>query len=162
MNAKRNAEKHQARERQIGEESPERLLGYFPFKSINDGLGVKRWIDLMQSVAGFRFNVYDMIASLVYARLVQPCSKARTYDEVLPRLYEPVSFSLNQLYDGLEYIGQEYEKIIEIYNEAVAARYKLDTAHTYFDCTNFYFEIDREDDFRPPVPGWAVVTILES
>ena len=153
MNAKLKKEKQQARERQIGEESPERLLGYFPFKNINDGLSVKRWIDLMQSVTGFRFNVYDMIASLIYARVVQPCSKARTYDEVLPRLYEPVTFSLNQLYDGLEYIGQEYEKIIEIYNEAVASKYKMDTAHTYFDCTNFYFEIDREDDFRRKGPS---------
>lgn len=26
--------------------------------------------------------------------------------------------------------------------------YQFDTSHTYFDCTNFYFEIDREDDFR--------------
>ena len=26
--------------------------------------------------------------------------------------------------------------------------YKFDTSHTYFDCTNFYFEIDKEDDFR--------------
>lgn len=153
MNAKRKEEKQRIQERQIGEESPERLLGYFPFKNINDGLCVKRWIDIMQRVTGFRFNVYDMIASLIYARLVQPCSKARTYDEVLPRLYEPVSFSLNQLYDGLEYIGQEYEKIIEIYNEAVASKYKLDTTHTYFDCTNFYFEIDREDDFRRKGPS---------
>lgn len=153
MNAKRKEEKQRVQERQIGEESPERLLGYFPFKNINDGLCIKRWIDIMQSVTGFRFNVYEMIASLIYARLVQPCSKARTYDEVLPRLYEPVSFSLNQLYDGLEYIGQEYEKIIEIYNEAVASKYKLDTAHTYFDCTNFYFEIDKEDDFRRKGPS---------
>ena len=26
--------------------------------------------------------------------------------------------------------------------------YSFDTSRIYFDCTNFYFEIDREDDFR--------------
>ncbi len=32
-------------------------------------------------------------------------------------------------------------------------KYKFDTSHTYFDCTNFYFEIDREDDFRRKGPS---------
>ena len=31
--------------------------------------------------------------------------------------------------------------------------YPLDTVHTYFDCTNFYFEIDKEDDFRLKGPS---------
>jgi len=109
MNAKQKEEKRKEKKRQIAEESPERFLGYFPIKNIHDGLHVKRWIDLMQSVTGFRFNVYDLIASLVYSRIVMPCSKLKTCEEVLPRLYEG-SFSLDQIYDGLEYIGQEYEK----------------------------------------------------
>lgn len=153
MNAERRQKKQADKTRLISEESPERFLGYFPFKDLNDGLLVKRWIDLLQSVTDFRFNVYDMLSALIYSRLVMPCSKAKTYDEVLPRLYEEPSFSLNQLYDGLEYIGQEYEKIIEIYNHQLAAKYPFDTSHTYFDCTNFYFEIDREDDFRKKGPS---------
>ena len=69
----------------------------------------------MQTATDFRFNVFDMMSALVYARLVQPCSKSKTYDEVIPKLFDSYVFSLNQLYDGLEYIGCEYEKIIEIY-----------------------------------------------
>ena len=94
-----------------------------------------------------------MMSALVYARLVHPCSKSRTYDEVIPKLFESYDFSLNQLYDGLEYIGCEYEKVIEIYNHQIQQKYGFDTAHTYFDCTNFYFEIDREDDFRKKGPS---------
>ena len=71
-----------------------------------------------------------MMSSLVYARLVCPCSKYKTYDEILPSLYEESSFSLDQLYDGLEYIGREYEKIIEIYGYAVASKYKIETKRT--------------------------------
>ena len=88
-------------------------------KNINDKLSVKKYIDLMQTATDFRFNVFDMISALVYARLVQPCSKSKTYDEVIPKLFESYDFSLNQLYDGLEYIGCEYEKIIEIYNHQI-------------------------------------------
>ena len=49
--------------------------------------------------------------------------------------------------------GKEYEKIIEIYNHQISQQYKFDTKHTYFDCTNFYFEIDKEDDFRKKGPS---------
>lgn len=148
MNAERNERKAIEKKRLISNESPERFLGYFPMKNINDSLGSKKWIDLLQSVTDFRFNVYDLISSLVYSRLVMPCSKSKTHDDVIPRLAEDYSFSLNQIYDGLEYIGQEYEKIIEIYNHQISEKYSFNTSHTYFDCTNFYFEIDKEDDFR--------------
>lgn len=139
--------------KQISDDSPEKLIGYFPLKNINDKLSVKKYIDLMQTATDFRFNVFDMLSALVYARLVQPCSKSKTYDEVIPKLFETYVFSLNQLYDGLEYIGCEYEKIIEIYNHQLQQMYKFDSSHTYFDCTNFYFEIDREDDFRKKGPS---------
>ena len=145
--------KTESKSKQISEDSPEKLIGYFPFKNINDKLGVKKYIDLMQTATDFRFNVFDMISALVYARLVQPCSKAKTYDEVIPKLFESYDFSLSQLYDGLEYIGCEYEKIIEIYNHQLQQMYKFDTSHTYFDCTNFYCEIEKEDDFRKKGPS---------
>jgi len=97
--------------------------------------------------------VFDMMSALVYARLVHPCSKSKTYEEILPKLYDSYDFSLNQLYDGLEYIGCEYEKIIEIYNHQIQQLYQFDTSHMYFDCTNFYFEIDKEDSFRKKGPS---------
>lgn len=153
LNQEFQASKKAKKAQQISDESPEKLLGYFPMKNINDKLSVKKYIDLMQTATDFRFNVFDMMSSLVYARLVQPCSKSKTFDEVIPKLFDSYDYSLNQLYDGLEYIGCEYEKIIEIYNHQIGLLYKFDTSHTYFDCTNFYFEIDKEDDFRKKGPS---------
>lgn len=112
----RREERNSAREKQISDESPEMLLGYFPLKNINDSLAVKKYLDLMQSVTGYKFNVFSLISALIYSRAVFPCSKSKTFEEVIPRLFEPFHFSLNQLYSCLEYIGSEYEKIIEIYN----------------------------------------------
>lgn len=153
LNEEFHAEKNAKRIQKISDETPEKFLGYFPLKNINDDLSVKKYIDLMQTSTDFRFNVYDMMSSLVYSRMVCPRSKSKTFDEVLPKLYEKNDFSLNQLYSGLEYIGNEYEKIIEIYNHQIAQKYCFDTSHTYFDCTNFYFEIDREDDLRRKGPS---------
>jgi len=153
LNQELKAAKDAKKVRQISDDSPEKLIGYFPMKNINDQLSVKKYIDLMQTATDFRFNVFDMVSALVYARLVHPCSKSKTYDEVIPKLFDSYEFSLNQLYDGLEYIGCEYEKIIEIYNHQIKQMYSFDTSHTYFDCTNFYFEIDKEDSFRKKGPS---------
>lgn len=153
LNNKKKEEKNTDTVRQISDETPEKFLGYFPLKNINDSLAVKPYLDLMQSVTGFQFNIYSLLSSLVYARAVHPCSKHRTYDEILPKLCDKCDFSLNQLYSGLEYIGSEYEKIIEIYNHQIDRKFPFDTSHTYFDCTNFYFEIDREDNLRKKGPS---------
>lgn len=153
LNQELKKKKQDEKARQISEESPEKLLGYFPLKNLCDSLRCKNYIDLMQTATGFRFNIFDMISALVYTRVVHPCSKLKTYIEVIPKLFEKYDFSLDQLYSGLGYIGSEYEKIIEIFNHQVALKYPFDTSHNYFDCTNFYFEIDREDDFRLKGPS---------
>ena len=153
LNQELRKKKQDEKARKISEESPEKLLGYFPLKNLCDSLRCKNYIDLMQTATSFRFNVFDMMTALVYARVVHPCSKLKTYIEVIPKLFEKYDFSLDQLYSGLGYIGSEYEKIIEIFNHQVALKYPFDTSHSYFDCTNFYFEIDREDDFRLKGPS---------
>ena len=153
LNQEYKKKKQAEKERKISEESPERLLGYFPLKNLNDSLGCKKYIDLMQSATHFRFNIFDMMSDLIYARVVHPCSKLKTYWEVIPKLFGKHAFSLDQIYSGLEYIGSEYEKIIEIFNHQVALKYPFDTSHSYFDCTNFYFEIDKEDHFRLKGPS---------
>lgn len=86
---------------------------------------------------------------LIYARCVKPCSKYRTFHEVIPYLYGDMpGFSYDQLLTALGIMGDEYEKIVEIFTRRVSERYGLSTSKTYFDCTNFYFEIDRESDIQ--------------
>lgn len=153
LNQEYKKKKQAEKERKISEESPEKLLGYFPLKNLNDSLGCKKYIDLMQTATHFRFNIFDMMSDLIYARVVHPCSKLKTYWEVIPKLFGKHAFSLDQIYSGLEYIGSEYEKVIEIFNHQMALKYPFDTSHSYFDCTNFYFEIDKEDHFRLKGPS---------
>ena len=108
----------------------------------------------MQTATSFRFNIFDMMSALIYARAVHPCSKLKTvYRSYFRNCLKNHDFSLNQIYSGLGYIGSEYEKIIEIFNHQVSQKYPFDTSHSYFDCTNFYFEIDKEDEFRLKGPS---------
>ncbi len=77
LNQKCKQKKQAEKEQHISDVSPEKHLGYFSFKNINDSLGCKRFIDLMQTATNFRFNIFDMMSALIYARTVHPCSKSK-------------------------------------------------------------------------------------
>ena len=139
--------------RKISGKSPNLYMGYFPLKSILDKLQIKKYVDYFKLTNDFEYDLYELLSSLVYARAVNPCSKYRTFHEVLPELYEPVNYSYDQLLDGLSFLGNNYEKFVEIFTVQVNKVFGLDVSRTYFDCTNFYFEIDREDDFRRKGPS---------
>jgi len=133
--------------------SPLLYLGYFPLKGIIDKLKVKKWVDYFKLTIDFEFDLFELLSSLIYARCVNPCSKLRTFHEVLPNLYDSYNYSYDQLLDGLSFLGTNYLKFVEIFTTSTAEVYGIDTSKTYFDCTNFYFEIDREDDFRRNGPS---------
>ena len=137
----------------ISNKSPLLHLGYFPLKSIMEKLEIKKYVDYFKLTCDFKFDLYELLSSLVYARCVHPCSKLRTFHEVLPNLFDTYDYSYDQLLDGLCFIGTNYIKFVEIFTANVKGVYGIETSKTYFDCTNFYFEIDREDDFRRKGPS---------
>ena len=57
-------------------------------------------------------------------------------------------YSYDQLLEGVGFMGENYEKFVELFTAQTSEKYGIDTSTSYFDCTNFYFEIDREYDFR--------------
>lgn len=149
-----NLEKKQDNYRKISEVSPIRHLGYFPLKAIMDKLKIKPIIDLFNKYGvNFDFDLYDILTSLVYARAVCPCSKHKTFHDIIPNLFQEYNFSYDQLLEGLGYYGNDYEKFVSMFYEQVKKAYGYSTDITYFDCTNFYFEIDKEDDFRKKGPS---------
>ena len=148
-----NMECKQDKIKKITSVSPRRHLGYFPLKSILENLDIKKFIDLYKFTTDYEFDLYEVLSLLVYARCVSPCSKYKTYYEILPQLHIPYSFNYNQLLSALAFYGNDYEKIVELFTSRVKDKYSIDTDVTYFDCTNFYFEIDREDDFRRKGPS---------
>jgi len=152
MNEQLNLSKQKDREKQISS-SPERHVGYFLLKAVLDSLHVSNYLNFLQIPRNFQFRIAHLIEALTYCRVTEPCSKSKTFYEVLPSLYDSYDLSYDQILDGIEYIGSEYEKIIEIFNHQINLKYPFDTSTTYFDCTNFYFEIDKEDDFRKKGPS---------
>lgn len=130
----------------------EQYAGHFLLHSLMTELNVKETIDILASPMRFQFSVYDMLAQLIYARAIAPCSKSKTVSSVFPHLYNSVPISEDQVYDGCAFIGASYKKYIELFNHCYEQHYHREFRNVFFDCTNYYFEIDRpaEDKQKGP------------
>lgn len=117
-------------------------LGHFLLHTLLEELNVREVIDILAAQMRFQFSVYDMIAQLIFSRVICPCSKSRTASAVFPHLYGSSPISEDQVYDGLSFIGESYKKYIELFNHCYEQHYQRDFSNVFFDCTNYYFEID--------------------
>ena len=134
--------------RKISDVSPIFHLGYFPLKSLLEKMHIQKYVDYFKLTNDFNYDLYELLSSLIFARAVQPCSKYKTFHEVLPTLYDTVSYSYDQLLNGLSFLGNDYEKFVELFTVQTNQYFGMDTSHTYFDCTNFYFEISEGRKLR--------------
>ena len=127
-------------------------LGHFLLHTLLEELNVKEVIDILSAQMRFQFNIYDMVAQLIFARVIYPCSKSKTVSTVFPHLYNSSPISEDQVYDGLAFIGESYKKYIELFNHCYEQHYQRDFSNVFFYCTNYYFEIDLpcEDKQKSP------------
>lgn len=152
LNKKVKKEKEELSIKKIGE-SPVKNLGYFLIKGLFNKLGVKFHLDLLDKIENETLSTYNYLLNMVSARIINPCSKIKTFEEVLPTLFEQYNISKDQIYDKLGFVGDNYSRILEVFNEFYNKKYTRKTSNVYFDCTNYYFEIDAEDNLRKKGPS---------
>lgn len=155
LNAALRDKEEKDKAKKIASISPEKNVGYFVLKAVANGLvNFEKSVRVYSGQRQFQFDVYETMMSLVYARVVSPASKLKTHTETLPCLFEKGSnASYTQILECCEYVGEEYKRIIHYLTNEVKLIHGMDCSKTYFDCTNFYFEIDREDELRRKGPS---------
>lgn len=135
------------------DEIVEKNAGYFLLSSLIEELGVREVIDILSSVQQYQFSVYDMLTQLIYSRAIEPCSKSKTVSSVFPLLFNHSPISEDQVYDGLFFVGSSYEKYIELFNHQYEGFFPRNLDTCFFDCTNYYFEIDLPKEDRQKGPS---------
>lgn len=150
---KLNDELKENSSKQIGDIPPTKNLGFFLVKAMFDKLGLDDHIRFASSNKKFQFDLADFIKTITYAQIINPGSKLKAFEKVIPSLFGSYSYSYDQILETIDYLGQDYESFIEILNHHINKQYKRKTKNTYFDCTNYYFEIDEEDDLRRKGPS---------
>ena len=141
------------RVKQVGENSVTKNLGYFLIKAVIDGLDVDQIMNTFTQQKHFKFKMSEFVRAMIYAQIANPGSKLKAYEKVIPNLYGVQTFSYDQILDGIEYIGQDYTKYIELFNQQINELWGRQTDVNFFDCTNYYFEIDLEDEMRRKGPS---------
>jgi len=138
---------------QITESSASKNLGCFVLHSMFDILDWNHDLKLMTQNKKFHFDLDDFIKVMVYAQVINPGSKLNAFENVIPNIYNAQKYSYDQILDGIKYIGMDYPKFIELLNHHINKLIKRETSKVYFDCTNYYFEIDLEDNLRKKGPS---------
>lgn len=141
------------KEKQIGDISAQTNVGYFLPKSMFDFLDMDRHLNIVASSFKCHYHFSDLFKNLVYAQIIGPGSKHYLYDKTIPSLHGADKYSYDQILDCINFIGSDFHKYIEVLNYHIQNKYSRNFNHCYFDCTNYYFEIDEEDDFRKKGPS---------
>lgn len=155
MNAELAIKEKRERAIKIGKTSPKRYIGYFVLKGIANALPLfEKTVRALSEKRQFQYDVYEMMMALVYARAIFPASKKKTHDSILPQLFEKIDEnSYSQVLSCCEFIGSDYPKYVSCLTNAIKNTYGICCDETYFDCTNFYFEVDKEDSLRKKGPS---------
>ena len=140
-------------EKQIGQSSTLKNIGFFLPKAMFDLLNMDRHLNIVASSYKSHYVFSEFFRTLTYAQIVGPGSKQYLFDRIIPSLYSVKQYSYDQILDGLNFIGSDFHKYIEILNYHIAKNYKRNLNIGLFDCTNYYFEIDDEDEYRRKGPS---------
>lgn len=95
----------------------------------------------------FKYDFNAILTDLIFARILSPSSKLASY-EYCQSLLEPPKYSLQDVYRSLSVIAEESDFIqSELYKNSNFL-HPRNNRILYYDCTNYYFEIEEESDSK--------------
>lgn len=122
-------------------------VGYLFLQELCTQLRLDKVCRTIKSRHKFKYDLNAILTDLVYARILSPASKLASYEYCLS-LLEPPKYSLQDVYRSLSVIAGESDFIqSELYKNSNFL-YPRNDRVLYYDCTNYYFEIEEEDDLR--------------
>ena len=122
-------------------------LGYAAILKLYHGLELDDFFKNRSRNKNFKYNTNSIMILLVISRLLSPGSKKKAYLQ-RERYFERFNFSLEDLYRALSHFATLEIDLQKYLNEKVMQKYGRNTKTIYYDVTNFYFEIDKADEFR--------------
>ncbi len=122
-------------------------LGYAAILKIYHELELDKFFINKQRHKEFEYDTNAMMILLVISRLLNPCSKKKTYNEK-DKYFERFDFTIKDIYRGLTYISKISNETQKYMHEKITIKYGRDTSLIYYDITNYYFEIDKQDNLR--------------
>ena len=121
--------------------------GYLFLQDIYYKLGLHTICHSISNKYQFQYDLNQILSRLVYSRIIYPSSKLKTMN-LSQNFIEPPDFSYNDILRALEVIAKESDFIqSELYKNSLKFLKRNDKI-LYYDCTNYFFEIEEESNLR--------------
>mgnify|MGYP000871436341 FL=1 len=121
--------------------------GYLFLQQLYHQLGLHKICNVISDKYKFTYNLDSILSRLIYGRILFPSSKLNTLQESKSLLEQP-DFELQHVYRALEVIAKETDFIqSELYENSLSVSKRNDRV-LYYDCTNYFFEIEQEDGLK--------------
>ena len=122
-------------------------VGYLFLEKLYNQLKFKDICNDISNKYKFKFDLNEILSYLVYARIIYPSSKLETFKQCQNFIKQP-TFKLHDEYRALSYIADNMDFIQESMFNNSKKIINRNAKVIYYDCTNYFFEIDNEDDLR--------------
>ena len=121
--------------------------GYLFLQKIYYDLGINDICNNIKDKYQFHYDLNNILSNLIYSRIIYPSSKLKTLEASKNFLEQP-NFTYNDILRSLEVLAKESDYIqTGLYKNSLKYSKRNDKV-LFYDCTNYYFEIEEEDDFR--------------
>jgi len=129
--------------------------GYIAILKFFYDLGLDRFLINRKQRTKIEHNTSAVMKLLVISRILSPCSKKKAFDE-RGRYFDfdkEIGFDLKDIYRSLSHFAKLAKDIQLLIHDRITKNYGRNTDLIYYDVTNFYFEIDMEDELRKKGPS---------
>ena len=121
--------------------------GYLFLQSVYYGLQLNKTCRKLRNKYKFQYDINAILSDLIYARVLEPTSKRSSFLTASEFMEKP-TYKLHDVYRALDVLGTECDFIqSEVYKNSHFIGQRNDKI-LYYDCTNYYFEIEQEDDIK--------------
>ena len=126
--------------------------GYLFLEKLYYELGLNQICETISNKYKFEYDLNNILSRLLYGRIIFPASKLAT-QELSKKFIEQPTFEVHHIYRALEVISKENEFIqSELYKNSLKVS-KRNTGVLYYDCTNYFFELEQENGLKQYGPS---------
>jgi len=127
-------------------------VGYLFLQRIFYQLGLPSICRKIKKDNSFDYDLTDILSRLIYSRVLSPSSKLSSFDYSKTLIEQP-KFELHQIYRALSVLSENSDFIqAELYKRSKKI-IKRNTGVLFYDCTNFFFELEQEDGLKQYGPS---------
>lgn len=122
-------------------------VGYLPLQKIYHELFLDKLSQSLSDSAKVEYDLNAILSSLIFSRIVYPASKLSTF-ALSKNFLEKQTYDLHHLYRSLDLLSRNSLKIQQYVYEQSKKVVDRNSSILYYDCTNFFFEIEEEDGLK--------------